>query len=139
MVEFDHFTLSCFEISIWHLHFQHGQKLPILILFELSLLFQFAFVTTLLSASCPSSYLLIIYLSPKLLPYSCYINSYPIFVLNFSKQLPIIYLTRQSEGECTSPVPAKFITIYKNSRPKLYPREGRLFFMIFHIENCHNQ
>ena len=54
-----------------------------------------------------------------------------IFVLNFSKQLPIIYLTRQSEGECTSPVPANLLLtkiVVLN-----FTREQDGYFLLFFI------
>lgn len=42
----------------------------------------------------------------------------------------IICLTRQSVGECRSPVPANFILSYQEiAVPKLYQRAGRLFLM----------
>ena len=54
-------------------------------------------------------------------------------MLNFSKQLPIIYLTRQSEGECTSPVPAKILSNYKKVVVLNFCRGQDGYFLLFFI------
>ena len=46
----------------------------------------------------------------------------------------IIYLTRQSEGECTSPDPAKLTTNYESSRPNFTrAQDGYFLFFIFRM------